>query len=101
MNSSEYYTETLKLQRQAAQEQTSIITEIKNALAGSGAEQTKALQDGFEKLSRAVASIEIPAASVQPASQGSKGNTYITIQSPYWDYYYYWWWQQYSHYYNS
>ena len=101
MNSSEYYTETLKLQRQAAQEQTSIITEIKTALAGSGAEQTKALQDGLEKLSRAVASIEIPAASVQPASRSTPNITHITIQSQYYDYYWSWYWQWWSHYYNS
>jgi len=100
MNSSEYYTETLKLQRQAAQEQTSIITEIKNALAGSGAEQAKTLEAGFKLLSEKIEKIVIPQnqESSKP-SQGSKGNTYITIQSPYWDYYYYWWWQQYGHYY--
>ena len=91
MNSSEYYTQSLELQRQATSEQTAMINEIKSALDGSGAEQLKALQEGFEKLSKAIGSLEIPAVTVQPASQGSKGNTYITITSPYYDYYWQWW----------
>lgn len=99
MNSSEYYIETLKLQRQAAQEQTSIITEIKNTFAEAGAEQTEVLEDGFKLLSEKIEKIVFPQnQESSPASQRS-GNTYITIQSPYWDYYYWWW--QYCYYYNS
>lgn len=93
MNSSDFYTETLKLQRQAAQEQTKIITEIKTLVSISGAEQAKALAAGFEKLSKAVGSIVIPAASVQPASQNSATVIQIISYSyPQMIYWYGRWW---------
>lgn len=82
MNSSEFYAEMINIQK------------------ATGVNSAKALEDGFKLLSEKIEKIVIPQnqESSKP-SQGSKGNTYITIQSQYYDYYWSWYWQWWSHYY--
>lgn len=83
MNSSEFYTEMINIQK------------------ATGVNSAKALEDGFKLLSDKIEKIVIPKnQEYSKHSQGSKGNTYITIQQPS-DYYYYWswYWQWWSHYY--